>query len=75
MFDRFDICEAYYLYADLYHGGGGSKEYALHSVFSRLHFRPRPSLAGPNDLEENGRMIFDALVSGERHIRDRRADR
>ena len=72
-FDRFDVCEAYYLYAVLYHGGQGSKEYALHSVFIRLRFKPAPMMGGPEDLTENGRAIYDRLVetNGE-HIRDRR---
>ena len=70
--DRFDICEAYYLYHMLYHQGQWSKEYALSGVFSRLCFSPRMSLAGPEDLEDNARAIYDSLVSGATEVRDRR---
>jgi hypothetical protein len=72
-FDRFDICEAYYCYATLYHGGQSSPEYALHSVFERLQFNCRDSAThNPEALTENGRAIFDRLVGGEQTIRDRR---
>lgn len=70
-FDRFDICEAYYCYMVEWHGGQTSKEYALTGTFHRLRFRPRPDLSS-DTLEENGRAIYDALVSGERKLRDRR---
>ena len=71
-FDRFDICEAYYVYAMLWHGGKGSKEYALFSVFVRLGFRTSPLLCDENDLSENGRAIYDQLVLHPEKIRDRR---
>ena len=72
-FDRFDICEAYYCYVTLHHNGQWSKEYLLHSVFDRLHFKCRDSVThDPDKLSDNGRAIFDRLVTGERTIRDRR---
>ena len=71
-FNRFDICEAYYLYMMLHHNGQWSKEYAMSGTFHKLRFRPAPSLSDRDDLEENGQVIYDALVSGEREIRDRR---
>ena len=70
-FDRFDICEAYWCYMAEYHGGQWSKEYALSGVFHRLGFSPRYNLSS-DKLEDNARVIFDALVSGERELRDRR---
>ena len=60
-FDRFDICEAYYLYASHYHGGQSSR---LYEVFGRLYniqFRPSPVLR-LESLTENGRSIYDSLV-------------
>jgi hypothetical protein len=60
-FDKFDICEAYYMFATLYHGGQWSKEYR---IFSRLHnigFNPGPLLTVER-LSENSREIFDKLV-------------
>ncbi len=73
-FDRFDICAAYYCYAVEYHGGQWSVGYALFSVLERLRFKPGMSLSS-DTLDENARAIFDALVSGERKIRDRRVSR
>lgn len=61
-FDRFDICEAYYLFASQYHAGQGSREYAIFGRLDRLHFKPRPRLSNYQDLSENGRGIFINLV-------------
>ena len=72
-YNKFDVCEAYYLYMMNHHGGQGSIEYALSGTFHRLRFEPRPSLAAPEDLEDNAREIYDRLVRGERTLRDRRA--
>ena len=65
-FDRFDICEAYYLYASDYHGGQWSK---LYEVFGRLHklkFKPG-SLFGYWSLSNNGKGIYNSLVE-RRHM-------
>ena len=61
-FDRFDICEAYYIFASLYHAGEGSEEY---KIFGRLHalkFKPGPMKADRDQLSENGQAIYDGLV-------------
>jgi len=70
-FDRMDICEAYFVYAMLYHEGMGSKEYAIFATLERLGFKASPFLNDEDSLTENGREIFDQLVSGEREVRDR----
>lgn len=70
-FDRFDICEAYWLYMCLYHSGQASKLYRLTGVFAKLQFEPRSDL-DEDSLSENGRMIYDRLVSGKIEVRDRR---
>lgn len=60
-FNRWDICEAYYLFAFYYHGGQSSK---LYQVFGRLHkigFTVRNSLRSENDLSDNGREIYNNL--------------
>ena len=54
-FDRFDICEAYAVYA--WDWGN----YALWSRIQRLGFRPRVGLRNRLDLTTNGRAIYDAL--------------
>lgn len=70
-FDRFDICDAYYLYATQYHGGQGSKEYKIHKVLHRIKYRPSMMLNDEDDLSDNAREIYNNLVSGARGIRDR----
>lgn len=62
MFDRFDVCEAWYLYATHYHGGQGSEEYRIFSRLARIRFRPSPMISVER-LSENAREIFDGLVS------------
>ena len=59
-FDRFDICEAYYLFFTNYHDGQGSDFYYR---LSRMleYFKPSPLLRYEN-LSENGQVIYDNLV-------------
>ena len=60
-FDRFDVCEAYYLFACEWHGGAASPEYR---IFGRLHdlgFKPSPLLS-KRSLTENGRAILAGLI-------------
>ena len=57
-FDRFDICEAYYVFAMLHHGGQGSKEYEIFGRLNRMGFKPSPMLSGPEKLSENGLNIY-----------------
>ena len=61
-FDRFDICEAHYLFACLYHEGMGSETYAKFAQLERIEFRCAPGIQEPRDLSENGRSIFRDLV-------------
>ena len=61
-FDRFDICEAHYVFAMLWHGGMGSSLYAKFAQFERIQFRPSPSLSGPENLTENGLEIYQQLL-------------
>ena len=70
-FDRFDICEAYYVAEILWNVSGilqeresnrrrnMSTDYQLH----RMGFKPRPMLSGPEDLSDNGRYIYDNLMA------------
>lgn len=59
-FDRFDICEAYYLFACHYHGGQFTKEYAILGRLEKF-FRPRPDLS-IETLSENAQEIYQALA-------------
>ena len=62
-FDKFDICEAHYVFAMLWHGGQRSAEYRKLGQLFLMGFRPRFSLSDEGDLTENGREIYDNLVS------------
>ncbi len=59
---RFDICEAYYLFAVQWHEGQGSKTYGILARLARIGFKARPSLRERVDLTEEGRDIYDRLV-------------
>lgn len=63
-FDKFDICEAYYCFAESYHGGQWSEEYKIFGRLDAIGFRPSPMLC-IEKLSENAREIFDALVERE----------
>jgi hypothetical protein len=61
-FDRFDICEAYYLFGSDYHGGQFTKEYAYMGRCLNAGFKPSPMLRYES-LSENGKEIYDNLVT------------
>jgi hypothetical protein len=65
MFDRFDICSAYWLFGSLYHSGQFSQEYAYMGRAEKLGFRPG-HLFQENSLTDNARSIYDNLV--DRHM-------
>lgn len=60
--NRFDICEAYYVYAMLWHKGQWSTEYQIFGRLARMRFRIAIGAIDENDLSENGRAIYDSLV-------------
>ena len=59
--NRFDICEAWWVFASLYHGGQYSEIYKIFGRLARMQFRPSRGL-GLDSLEENAREIFEQLV-------------
>lgn len=61
MFNRFDVCEAYYLYLSQNHPGQWSIEYMRLSNLLR-YFKPAPSL-NYFSLTDNGKMIYNLLES------------
>lgn len=72
MFDRFAICEAYRVYATLFHGGQASVEYEVFARLNRLGYSPSMLASDdPEDLSYEARFVFDRLVSGESSIRPR----
>ena len=72
-FDRFDICEAHFLFCYLFHEGQGSATYAKFAQLERLGFRCAPSIRDPKDLNENAREIFRQLVVRRYGIRSTHA--
>ena len=61
-FDRFDICEAHFMFAMLFHGGMGCPIYWKFAQLERVGYRPSPLLSRPSDLTENAREIYRQLV-------------
>lgn len=61
-FNRIDICEAYWVFATLYHGGQYSTIYRIFGRLDRLGFNPRRSLCSDN-LTDNGSVIYHGLVN------------
>lgn len=72
MFDRFDICEAWYVYATLNHGGQGSKGYAIFGRLDRMGYSPGWAAQSGDTacLSDNTRAIYAGLVSGESRVRN-----
>ena len=60
-FNRFDIVEAYHLYARDYHTGQGSIEYQWLSRISLMGFKPSATLCY-DSLTDNGKAIYDRLL-------------
>lgn len=69
--NRFDICQAWYVYAVLYHNGQTSKEYKILGRLVNMLFSPGMALRNGlvNSLTDNGRRIYHQLVDGA-YIRD-----
>ena len=64
-FDRFDICEAYYLFAYEYHFGGDTSDQIFHRL-RRMMFKPSPFIGSSGreylGLTENGWLIYGQLI-------------
>lgn len=60
-FNRFDICEAYYLALSHCHNGQFSREYARLCRLAR-YFKPSPMLS-VDSLSDNAREIYDAACA------------
>jgi hypothetical protein len=62
-FDRFDICMAHYVFANLWHEGQGSATYAKFAQLNRVRFSPSVCFSGlPKDLDDNAKEIYRQLV-------------
>ena len=63
--NRFDICEAWYLFASEWHEGQFSDTYAIFGRLDRMRFRPSPILS-TRSLSPNGRLILAGLIRAAR---------
>ena len=63
---RFDICEAWYLYASNYHGGQWSKLYSKLGQLHNIGFKPAPGL-NYKSLQEEGKRIYRRLVRTKKY--------
>ena len=72
-FDKFDICEAYYIYLYNWNSGGVTnrwyttsrncrREQSISAQLHRIGFKPSPFLS-EETLTENGRAIYNDLVN------------
>lgn len=70
MFDRFDICEAWYLFAYYQHDGQWSPEYEIFGRLDAIGFKPKFQLGsnGMAGLSENGREIYKSLMHRRRTL-------
>ena len=61
--DRFDICEAYYMYATTHHTGQWSREYKIFGRLINMGFAPGyASTLSVDNLTANARAIYNNLV-------------
>jgi hypothetical protein len=63
-FDRFDVCEGWYMFSVLWHGGAADPIYSIVSRLTDMGFKPSPML-DLTSLTENGMDIYRSLC--ERH--------
>ena len=72
-FDKFDICEAYYIYLDNWNVGGTTNRWyttsrrnrqaqSISAQLHRMQFKPSPFLS-EETLTDNGRAIYNDLVN------------
>jgi len=68
-FDRFDICEAYYMFAMNHHEGQWSEIYAIFGRLHRMQFKMRPlrTSSARRELSSNGLAIYHNLIRRYNH--------
>ena len=64
MFDRLAICDAYYIFASLWHGGQYSKEYAIFGRLNKIGYTPPHSLT-EETLSEEAKEVYHRLVANQ----------
>ena len=64
MWNRFDICDAYYLIGRDYHGGQWSKEYAILGRLYKLGYKPKQDMK-KSDLSKNALHIYYSYIERE----------
>jgi len=64
MFDRRQVCLAYYHYATLYHRGQWSPEYAIHGRLDKLGYKPALSEEYVSCLNKSDNEVARAIFVG-----------
>ena len=59
--DRFDICDAYYVFATLRHGGQFTREYAYLGRLVRMGYKPGLSAQQGKLTSEGARAVYRGL--------------
>ncbi len=65
LWNRFDICAAFYLYAVAYHTGQWSREYRIFGRLISIGYIPGVSTMRGDFENENVRAIYENLVSSK----------
>jgi hypothetical protein len=66
IWNRFDICSAWYVYAVNYHNGQTSREYKIFGRLVNMLYSPGQLLQArlANGLSDNAKLIYRNLVDG-----------
>lgn len=63
MFDRFNICVAYYVYALEWHGGQDSKAYKIFGRLEKIGFKTQTNRF--EQLSDAEKIIYEGLVNSK----------
>lgn len=63
MFDRFDVCAAYYIFATNWHSGQSSDIYKIFGRLAKLRYSPSLRIRNGKLINENQRRIYRELVA------------
>jgi len=63
MFNRFNICVAYYVYAVEWHGGQNSRAYKIFGRLNKIKFKSGAQRF--EDLTEEEKIIYEGLVNSK----------
>ena len=65
MFNRYNICMAYYVYALEWHGGQFTRAYKIFGRLKKIKFHPMNSRLSYENLTEEEKIIYEGLVNSK----------